>query len=161
MDVYGDFPMGNWCVRPRLLAPRLLASLTLSHLSAEQTARNLSITREAQDAYCLESYRRAAAAWSAHAFDAEIVPVTIKDRRKGDVVIRDDEEYKKIKPDKVASLKPVFSQTGTVTAANASNLNDGASAVVLASQEKVDQLGLKPMARIVCELPCATPRPAV
>jgi acetyl-CoA acetyltransferase len=93
----------------------------------------------------------AAAAWSAGAFQAEIAPVTLVDARKGDTVISEDEEYKKIKVDKVSSLRPVFSKTGTVTAANASNLNDGASALVLASQEKVDEYGLKPLARIVCE----------
>jgi len=83
--------------------------------------------------------------------------VTIPNARTGDVVISEDEEYKKIKADKVPSLKPVFKKDGTVTAANASNLNDGASAIVLASQEKVDELGLKPLAKVVCtfsRFPC-------
>lgn len=89
-------------------------------------------------------------AWTAGAFTTEIAPVTLSDPRKGDTIISEDEEYKKILPAKVPSLKPVFSKTGTVTAANASNLNDGASALILASQNKVDELGLKPLARIVC-----------
>lgn len=77
--------------------------------------------------------------------------------RAGDVVISEDEEYKKIKPEKVGSLKPVFKKDGTVTAANASNLNDGASALVLASQDKVSELGLTPLAKIVCTFPRAFP----
>lgn len=118
--------------------------------SAEETARKYEITREDQDTFAIESYRRAAAAWSAGAFKAEIAPVTIVDARKGDTVVVEDEEYKKIKPEKVSSLRPVFIKTGTVTAANASNLNDGASAVVLASQEKVTEYGLTPLAKVIC-----------
>lgn len=128
-DVYGDHPMG---------------------IAADATAEKNQITREDQDAYCLESYRKAAEAWKAGAFKNEIAPVTLKNARTGDVVIEEDEEYKKIKPEKVASLKPVFQKTGTVTAANASNLNDGASALILASQDKVTELGLTPLAKIIC-----------
>jgi acetyl-CoA C-acetyltransferase len=119
--------------------------------SGEETAKKYEITREQQDDHALESYRRAAAAWSSGAFTAEIAPVTIVDARKGNTVIIEDEEYKKIKPDKVKSLRPVFQKDGTITAANASNLNDGASAIILASQEKIDQYGLTPLARIVGE----------
>ena len=119
--------------------------------SAEETASKHNVTREDQDAYALASYEKAAAAWKAGAFAAEIAPVTIADARKGDTVISEDEEYKKILPAKVPSLRPVFKKDGTVTAANASNLNDGASALILASQAKVDEYGLKPLARIVCE----------
>ncbi|GAA5999590.1 thiolase family protein [Rhodotorula paludigena] len=126
-DVYGDYPMGN---------------------CAEETAKKHQITREDQDAFCLESYRKAADAWKSGAFANEIAPVTLK-TRAGDVVVAEDEEYKKIKPEKVSSLKPVFKKDGTVTAANASNLNDGASALVLASQDKVNQLGLAPLAKVV------------
>ncbi|CDR39589.1 RHTO0S04e06788g1_1 [Rhodotorula toruloides] len=126
-DVYGDYPMGN---------------------CAEETAAKHQISREDQDNYCLDSYRKAAEAWKAGAFKAEIAPVTLKSRA-GEVVVEEDEEYKKIKPEKVASLKPVFKKDGTVTAANASNLNDGASALVLASQEKVDELSLKPLAKVI------------
>jgi acetyl-CoA C-acetyltransferase len=127
-DVYNDFAMGH---------------------CAEETARKHEITREHQDEFALESYRKAAAAWAAGAFKAEIAPVTIVDARKGNTVVIEDEEYKKILPAKVPSLRPVFTKTGTVTAANASNLNDGASALVLASQEKVTELGLKPLAKII------------
>ncbi|SGY76056.1 BQ5605_C005g03464 [Microbotryum silenes-dioicae] len=127
-DVYGDFPMG---------------------ICAEETAKKHNVSREDQDNYCLETYRKAAAAWEAGAFKAEIAPVTLKDARKGDTVISEDEEYKKILPAKVAGLKPVFKKDGTVTAANASNLNDGASAVILVSEEKLKELNLTPLARIV------------
>lgn len=116
---------------------------------ADRTAKTNSISREDQDTYALTSYARAAAAWEAKRFDEEIAPVTIKDKKKGDKVIVEDEDYRKIIPSKIGSLRPVFAKDGTVTAANASTLNDGASAVVLASQERVDALGLKPLARII------------
>lgn len=119
---------------------------------ADRTAKTNSISREDQDTYALTSYARAAAAWEAKRFDEEIAPVTIKDKKKGDKVIVEDEDYRKIIPSKIGSLRPVFAKDGTVTAANASTLNDGASAVVLASQERVDALGLKPLARIICKL---------
>lgn len=128
-DVTNQVPMGN---------------------CAENTAKNLSISREEQDAYAIESYKRSADAWKANAFKEEVVPVTIKDK-KGDIVISEDEEYKNIKLDKVSTLRPVFDKNGTVTAANASTLNDGASAVVLASKSEADKHGIKPLAKIVCE----------
>jgi len=154
--------MGNWCVfgffacdaAPR--APQRAASargtdtISLAFFSADKTARDHSVSREDQDAFALASYAKAAAAWKASAFAAEIAPVTIPDKRKGDTVVSEDEEYKKVVPAKVAGLKPVFSKDGTVTAANASNLNDGASAVLLASEEKVAELGLKPLAKVIC-----------
>jgi acetyl-CoA C-acetyltransferase len=127
-DVYNKFPMGN---------------------CAEHTANKFSITREEQDDHCIESYQRAAKAWQEGKFDAEIAPVTIKGR-KGDVVVKEDEEFKKVFFDKVRGLRPVFQKEGgTVTAANASTLNDGASAVVLMSEEKAEELGVKPLARIL------------
>lgn len=118
---------------------------------AENTAKKLSITREAQDAYAVESYKRAAEAWKAGAFANEIAPVTIPDPRKGDTIVNEDEEYKNVKLDKLPTLRPAFDKNGTVTAANASTLNDGASAVVLASKEEADKLGAKPLAKIICE----------
>lgn len=121
--------------------------------SAEETAKKHEITREDQDNFCLESYRKAAEAWKAGAFKNEIAPVTIPNARTGDVVITEDEEYKKVKTDKVPSLKPVFKKDGTITAANASTLNDGASALVLASQDKVNELGLQPLAKVICTYP--------
>lgn len=119
-------------------------------MCAENTAKKLSITREEQDAYAVESYKRAADAWKAGHFKDEVVPVTIKDK-KGDIVIAEDEEFKNIKLDKVSTLRPAFDKNGTVTAANASTLNDGASAVVLSSKSEADKAGLKPLAQIICE----------
>lgn len=120
-------------------------------ISGEETAKKHEISREQQDDHAIESYRRAAAAWAAGAFTAEVAPVTIVDARKGNTVVVEDEEYKKVKADKVKSLRPVFQKDGTITAANASNLNDGASALILASQAKIDEYGLTALARIVCE----------
>ncbi|KAK0548609.1 Acetyl-CoA acetyltransferase, mitochondrial [Tilletia horrida] len=121
----------------------------LMGVCAESTAKKHNLTREDQDAYAIESYKRAAAAWERKAFAAEIAPVTIPDPRKGDVEVAEDEEYKNVKMDKIPTLRPVFQKDGTVTAANASTLNDGASAVVLASQAAIDKHGLKPLAKIV------------
>ncbi|CAG7849417.1 Acetyl-CoA acetyltransferase, mitochondrial; AltName: Full=Acetoacetyl-CoA thiolase; Flags: Precursor [Serendipita indica DSM 11827] len=127
-EVYNKFPMGN---------------------CAEHTAQQHGITRESADAHAIESYKRAAEAWKRGAFDNEIAPVVIKDRRGTETIVKEDEEYKNVKFDKIPTLKPVFSKDGIVTAANASNLNDGASAVVLVSRAKGEELGLKPLAKIV------------
>lgn len=116
--------------------------------SADLCATTNKITREQQDTYAIESYKRASAAWAAGKFKDEIVPVTVK-TRKGDVVVAEDEEYKNVNFDKIPGLKPVFTKEGTVTAANASTINDGASALVLMSKEKMDELGVKPLARIL------------
>src|ERR1700752_3729281 len=107
----------------------------------------MKITREEQDAYAIESYTRAAAAWKAGKFSEEVVPLTVS-TRKGDVVVSEDEEYKQVSFDKIPQLKPVFDKAGTVTAANASTMNDGAAALVLMSKEKAEALGLKPLAKI-------------
>lgn len=118
---------------------------------AEHVAKQHGITRADQDAHALESYARAAAAWSAGKFDAEIAEVTIK-HPKGDIVVREDEEFKKVLPAKVPSLKPVFikaEQGGTVTPANASGIQDGASAVVLMTGEAVAANGVQPLAKIL------------
>ncbi len=125
-DVYGNYPMGN---------------------CAELCAKEKNITREQQDAFAIESYKRSAAAWSAGKFKDEVVPVTVK-TKKGDVVFAEDEEYKNVNFDKIPTLKPVFVKDGTVTAANASTMNDGAAAVVLMSKEKAEALGIKPLAKI-------------
>lgn len=116
--------------------------------SAELCAKEMKITREEQDAYAIESYKRSAAAWKAGKFTEEVVPLIIS-TRKGDVTVSEDEEYKQVNFEKVPQLKPVFDKAGTVTAANASTLNDGASALVLMSKEKAEKLGLKPMAKIL------------
>lgn len=116
---------------------------------AEHTAKKVGITREEQDDYCLSSYERSEASWKEGLFDEEIAPVTVK-TRKGDVVVKEDEEYKKLIKEKYRQLKPVFvKENGTVTAANASTLNDGASAVVLASGDVVEKESLKPLAKIL------------
>jgi len=115
---------------------------------ADNTAKEMNITRGDQDTYAINSYRRAAAAWSSGKFDAETVPVEIVDRKGNTTQVTEDEEFKNVKIEKIPGLKPVFTKEGTVTAANASTLNDGASALVLASKEKVQELGLTPMAKI-------------
>jgi acetyl-CoA C-acetyltransferase len=125
-DVYGNFPMGN---------------------CAELCAKEKNISREEQDAFAIESYKKSAAAWAAGKFKDEIVPVEVK-TKKGDILFAEDEEYKNVNFDKIPTLKPVFIKDGTVTAANASTMNDGAAALVLMSKEKATALGLKPLAII-------------
>ena len=116
---------------------------------ADNTAKEMKISRQDQDDYAIRSYRRTAAAWSAGKFTDEIIPVEIKGR-KGDVTLfKEDEEYKNVNFEKIPSLKAVFSKDGTVTAANASTINDGAAAVILMSKEKAAELGIKPIARIL------------
>lgn len=127
MDVYGNVPMGN---------------------CAELCAKDMNFSREEQDAFAIESYKRSAAAWSAGKFKEEVIPVTVK-TKKEDVEFLEDEEYKSVNFEKIPTLKPVFQKDGTVTAANASTMNDGAAALVLMSKEKADALGLKPLAKII------------
>jgi acetyl-CoA C-acetyltransferase len=126
-EVYYKFPMGN---------------------CAENTAKELKITREQQDDYAIQSYKRAAAAWELGMFKDEIVPVELVGRKGETILIEEDEEFRNVVFDKIPSLKPVFDKNGTVTAANASTMNDGASALVLVSREKMEELGLKPLAKI-------------
>lgn len=115
---------------------------------AELCAEEHQFTREDQDAFALESYRRSAAAWDGGKFANEVVPVAVPQRRGDAIVVDTDEEYTKVNTDKVPQLRPVFKKDGTVTPANASTLNDGASAVVLMSASKAAELGLDPIARI-------------
>lgn len=121
---------------------------TAMGVSADNTAKEHGISREEQDAFAIESYKRSAAAWAAGKFKDEVVPVTVK-TRKGDVVVDHDEEYKNVSFDKIPALKAVFSKDGTVTAANASTINDGAAALVLMSADKAKALGLKPIAKVL------------
>ena len=125
-DPYKDYHMGN---------------------AGELCSTTYNITREDQDAFAKESYTRAANAWKNCYFSKEVVPVTIAG--KSPVSVAEDEEYKKANFEKMPALKPAFTKDGTITAANASKINDGAAAVVLASEEKVKELGLKPLVRIV------------
>jgi acetyl-CoA C-acetyltransferase len=117
--------------------------------AAELCAATCGISREEQDAFAIASYRRSQAAWSAGQFDEEIVPVRIPQRKGDPLVFAKDEEPFNVRFDKIPELKPSFQKDGTVTAANASTLNDGAAALVLMSREKAEQLGLKPLARIL------------
>lgn len=115
---------------------------------ADLCATEYNITREEQDAFAIQSYTRSAAAWDAGKFDNEVVPVAVPQRRGEPVMVTKDEEYTNVKLDKIPSLNAVFTKEGTVTAANASTINDGAAALVLMSEEKANELGLKPLAYI-------------
>lgn len=127
-DVYGQVHMG---------------------VCADKCATEYNISREDQDNFAIESYKRAAAAWDAGKFDEEIVPVEVPQRRGDAIVVSKDEEFTNVKMEKIPALRAVFTKEGTVTAANASTLNDGASALVLMSKEKVEELGVTPIAKIV------------
>lgn len=133
-DVYNDYHMGN---------------------AAELCATECNITREMQDEFTIESYKRAQAAQAAGNFKNEIVPVEIPQRRGDPVVVDSDEEPARVKFEKIPALRPVFKREGTVTAANASTINDGAAAVILASAEAVQQYGLKPIAKLVASADAA------
>ena len=115
---------------------------------ADLCATEHNISREEQDRYAIQSYTRSAAAWEAGKFNAEIVPVEVPQRRGDAIIVNTDEEFTNVKLDKIPSLSPVFTKDGTVTAANASTINDGAAALVLMSEEKANTLGLKPLAYI-------------
>jgi acetyl-CoA C-acetyltransferase len=133
-DVYNDYHMG---------------------IAAELCADECSIPRERQDAYAIESYTRAIKALDEGMFKDEIVPVEVPQRKGDPIIVTDDEDIRKVKFDKVPSLRPAFKKDGTVTAANASSLNDGAAAVVLMSEDKAKELGLEPLARIVAQASAA------
>ncbi|MFA9187933.1 acetyl-CoA C-acyltransferase [Flavobacterium sp. FBOR7N2.3] len=115
---------------------------------ADLCATEYNISREEQDNYAIESYNRSAQAWTTGKFDAEVVPVEVPQRRGEPIVIAKDEEFTNVKLEKIPTLNPVFSKDGTVTAANASTINDGAAALILMSEEKAAQLNLKPLAYI-------------
>jgi len=117
-------------------------------VAADNTAKVHNISREEQDAFAIQSYERSAKAWEEGKFDMEIVPVEVPQRRGEPIIVSKDEEYSNVKLDKITGLRPAFTKEGTVTAANASTINDGAAAVVLMSEEKAQALGLKPLAYI-------------
>lgn len=127
-EVYNDFAMGT---------------------CGDHTAKEKNISREEQDEYAINSYKRSADSWEQGLFNEEIVPVEVPQRKGDPMVIDEDEEYKNVRFDKIPDLRPVFSKDGTVTAANASTINDGASAIVLVSKKKLDELGLTPLAKVV------------
>ncbi len=117
-------------------------------VSADLCATEYKITREAQDAFAIQSYERSTKAWEAGKFDNEVVPVSVPQRRGEPVMVTKDEEYTNVKLDRIPSLNAAFTKDGTVTAANASTINDGAAAVILMSEEKALAMGLKPLAFI-------------
>ncbi|MEP0366146.1 MAG: acetyl-CoA C-acyltransferase [Cyclobacteriaceae bacterium] len=127
-EVYNQFPMGN---------------------CADNTAKEKSISREEQDEYAINSYKKVGAATDAGKFKEEIIPIEIPQRKGDPIVMETDEEYKNVNFDKIPALRPVFNKEGSVTAANASTINDGASALILVSKEKVEELGLKPIGKIL------------
>lgn len=116
---------------------------------ADATATKMVISREQQDAYAIQSYQRTAAAWEAGKFNQEVVGVEVKDRKGNINVIDKDEEYKNVMFDKIPSLRPVFTKEGTVTAANASTINDGAAALALVNEDTLKKYALKPLAKII------------
>ena len=115
---------------------------------AELCAKEMNFSREQQDDFAIESYRRSASTWENGKFKDEVVPVAVPQRRGDDLIVSEDEEYKNVKMDKIPNLRPVFDKDGTVTAANASTLNDGAAALLLMSANKAAELGLEPLAKI-------------
>ena len=127
LDVYSKVPMGT---------------------CAELCAKEYKFTREDQDNFAIASYTKSAEAWKAGKFTSEIVPVSVPQRKGDAIVISEDEEFKNVILDKISSLRPAFDKDGTITAANASTLNDGASALILASKEAVEKHGLTPIAKI-------------
>lgn len=115
---------------------------------ADNTAKEMKISRQDQDAYAINSYKRSRESWSSGKFQDEVIPVEVKDRKGNVQIFSEDEEFKNVNFEKIPALKPAFTKDGTVTAANASTINDGASALVLMSKEKAVALGLKPLAKI-------------
>ncbi|MBD0822868.1 acetyl-CoA C-acyltransferase [Aestuariibaculum marinum] len=115
---------------------------------ADACATEYGFSREEQDAYAIQSYKRSAAAWEAGKFDNEVVPVEVPQRRGEAILVTKDEEFSNVKLDKIPQLRPAFTKEGTVTAANASTINDGAGAVILMSKDKANELGLTPLATI-------------
>ena len=115
---------------------------------ADACATEYEFTREDQDAFAIQSYKRSAAAWKAGNYADEVVPVEIPQRRGEPIIFAEDEEYKNVKMEKIPNLRPAFTKDGTVTAANASTINDGGAALVLMSKQKADELGLAPLAKI-------------
>lgn len=142
--------LGNIKVVDGLLVDGLTDVYDQQHMGtcADLCATEYNFSREDQDAFAIESYNRSAKAWENNSFKNEVVPVEIPQRRGEPVLFSEDEEYKNVKMEKIPALRPVFSKEGTVTAANASTINDGAAALVLMSSEKAAELNLQPLAKI-------------
>ena len=123
---------------------------------ADACAQEYNFSREDQDAFAIESYKRSAAAWESGKFTDEVVPVEVPQRRGEPLVVKEDEEFKNVRMDKISSLRPAFSKDGTVTAANASTINDGAGAVILMTKEKAEELNLEVLCTIKSYADAAT-----
>ena len=117
--------------------------------AADHTAKKYNISREEQDNFAINSYKQTAESWASGRFNDEVVPVAIPQRKGDPIMMTEDEEYKNVNFDKIPNLRPVFEKDGSVTAANASTINDGAACIILASEEKVQELGLDPMAEVL------------
>jgi acetyl-CoA C-acetyltransferase len=143
--------LGNITMLDGMVFDGLTDAYNQQHMGncGDQCARDYNISREEQDAFAIQSYTRSADAWKAGKFAEEVIPVEVPQRKGDALVVSEDEEYKNVFLDKIPTLRPVFSKEGTVTAANASTLNDGAAALLLMSKEKAEALGLKPLAKIV------------
>ena len=118
-------------------------------LCAETCAKEMNFSREEQDNFAIESYKRSAKSWQEKRFNDEIVNIEVPQRKGDNLIINEDEEYKKVILEKIPNLRPVFEKEGTITAANASTINDGASALILMSKEKANELNLEPLAKII------------
>ncbi len=142
---------GDMKMRDGMLLDGLTDVYNATHMGncAELCAKDHEISREKQDDFAIESYERSAKAWAQGAFKNEVVPVTVPQRRGDDVVVDTDQEFSQVKMEKIRSLRPAFQKDGTVTAANASTLNDGASALILASADAIEANGWTALARIV------------
>ena len=127
-DVYNEYMMGT---------------------AADLTAKNFDISREEQDNFAINSYKQTAKSWTSGKFNDEVIPVPIPQRKGDPIMMTEDEEYKNVNFDKIPNLRPVFEKDGSVTAANASTINDGAACVILVSEEKLKELGLEPMAEVL------------
>ena len=145
------YRLGHGELADSILRDALLDPYKQHHMgnAAEICAKGCNIPRDSQDEYAIGSYKRAAKAYEKGWFKDEVIPVEIPQRKGDPVVVNEDEEFKNVNFDKLKSLRPVFQKEGTVTAANASKINDGAAAVVLMSKEKAEELGVKPLAKII------------
>lgn len=143
--------LGDIKLRDGLVLDGLTDIYTMKHMGvyADMCADEYKISREEQDKYAVKSYNRSAEAWKTGKFKDEVVPVEIPQRKGDPVVFEEDEEYKNVRFEKIPSLRAVFTKEGTVTAANASTINDGGAAIILTTRKKAEELGVKPLARIV------------
>jgi acetyl-CoA C-acetyltransferase len=153
----GGLRMGNDVIEDLMIKDGLWDVYHQQHMGsfADKAAREKNVSREEQDDFALESYRRSSTAWKNGEFDKEVIPVKVESK-KGEVIVKEDDEPKNDKLDKLRSLKPAFNKDGTVTAGNASTINDGAAALVIVGEDTLKKYNLKPMARIVAQASSAT-----